>query len=136
MSFMSKFLVQGDDAGRLLDRLATAKVDGPAGTISYTQLLSPSGTLQADLTITKRVTARPSERGLGSHAATAPTASLSWPLTRRIGMSRCCFAAPPKSMEGLLKLTARAVVTGAAAVGTAEVEGVAALALAARRAQS
>ena len=65
MSFMSKFLVQGDDAGRLLDRLATAKVDGPAGTISYTQLLSPSGTLQADLTITKLCDRAPIGAGAG-----------------------------------------------------------------------
>ena len=32
---------------------ATARVDGSAGTITYTQLLSPRGTLEADLTITK-----------------------------------------------------------------------------------
>ena len=53
MSFMSKFLVRGRDAGALLDWLATARVDGSAGTITYTQLLSPRGTLEADLTITK-----------------------------------------------------------------------------------
>ncbi|KAL1525952.1 hypothetical protein AB1Y20_020778 [Prymnesium parvum] len=53
MSFMSKFLVQGPAAGRLLDRLATAKVDGEQGTITYTQLLHERGTLLADLTITK-----------------------------------------------------------------------------------
>ena len=38
MSFMSKFLVQGRDAGIVLDRLATAKVDGEAGTITYAQV--------------------------------------------------------------------------------------------------
>ena len=53
MSFMSKFLVQGADAGRVLDWLATARVDGPDGTISYTQFLSPRGTIEADLTVTK-----------------------------------------------------------------------------------
>ena len=53
MSFMSKFLVRGRDAGALLDWLATARVDGSEGTITYTQLLSPRGTLEADLTITK-----------------------------------------------------------------------------------
>ena len=53
MSFMSKFLVQGRDAGRVLDRLATAKVDGEPGTITYTQFLAEHGTLEADLTVTK-----------------------------------------------------------------------------------
>ena len=69
MSFMSKFLVQGTDAGALLDRLATARVSGaPAcgddgavtdasglarGEITYTQFLSPRGTLEADVTVTR-----------------------------------------------------------------------------------
>ena len=54
MSFMSKFLVRGRDAGALLDWLATSHVDlDGEGTITYTQLLSPRGTLEADLTITK-----------------------------------------------------------------------------------
>ena len=53
MSFMSKFLVRGRAAGALLDWLATARVDGPEGVITYTQLLSPRGTLEADLTVTK-----------------------------------------------------------------------------------
>ena len=53
MSFMSKFLVLGRDAGRVLDRLATARIDGEPGEIHYTQLLSERGTLLADLTVTK-----------------------------------------------------------------------------------
>jgi len=53
MSFMSKFMVSGADAGRLLDRLSTAKVDGDVGRISYTQWLNRKGTLEADLTVTK-----------------------------------------------------------------------------------
>ena len=53
MSFMSKFLVQGVDAGQVLNWLCTADVDGEPGTISYTQLLAPHGTLEADLTVTK-----------------------------------------------------------------------------------
>jgi len=54
MSFMSKFRVQGRDAGRVLDHLSTNAVDGPAGTITYTQWLNSQGTVEADLTITKR----------------------------------------------------------------------------------
>jgi 4-methylaminobutanoate oxidase (formaldehyde-forming) len=53
MSFMSKFLVQGRDAGRLLSRLSANTVDGDAGLITYTQWLNEGGTLEADLTVTK-----------------------------------------------------------------------------------
>ena len=53
MSFMSKFHVEGPGAGRLLNRLSTANVDGPSGEITYTQWLNSHGTLEADLTVTK-----------------------------------------------------------------------------------
>ena len=53
MSFMSRFLVQGDDAGRLLDHLSANRVDGTDATITYTQWLDDAGRLQADLTVTK-----------------------------------------------------------------------------------
>jgi heterotetrameric sarcosine oxidase gamma subunit len=53
MSFMSKFRVQGRDAGRILDRVSANAVNGPAGEITYTQWLNERGTLEADLTVTK-----------------------------------------------------------------------------------
>src|SRR5689334_7344624 len=53
MSFMAKFLVQGRDAGRLLNHISANNVDGPAGQITYTQWLNEGGTLEADLTVTK-----------------------------------------------------------------------------------
>jgi len=53
MSFMSKFLVEGRDAGRLLERISANQVDGPAGMITYTQWLNEGGTIEADLTVTK-----------------------------------------------------------------------------------
>ncbi|HEX4884303.1 MAG TPA: FAD-dependent oxidoreductase, partial [Casimicrobiaceae bacterium] len=53
MSFMSKYLVQGRDAGRVLDHVSANAVDGAAGTITYTQWLDEAGKLQADLTVTK-----------------------------------------------------------------------------------
>jgi glycine cleavage system aminomethyltransferase T/glycine/D-amino acid oxidase-like deaminating enzyme len=53
MSFMSKFLVQGRDAGALLSRLSANAVDGDSGVITYTQWLNEGGTLEADLTVTK-----------------------------------------------------------------------------------
>jgi glycine cleavage system aminomethyltransferase T/glycine/D-amino acid oxidase-like deaminating enzyme len=53
MSFMTKVLVQGRDAGRLLDRVSANAVDGRPGRITYTQWLDDAGRLQADLTVTK-----------------------------------------------------------------------------------
>jgi glycine cleavage system aminomethyltransferase T/glycine/D-amino acid oxidase-like deaminating enzyme len=53
MSFMGKFLVQGRDAGSCLNRISANQVDGAAGVITYTQWLNESGTLEADLTVTK-----------------------------------------------------------------------------------
>jgi 4-methylaminobutanoate oxidase (formaldehyde-forming) len=53
MSFMAKFLVQGRDAGRVLNYISANDVDGKAGVITYTQWLNEGGTLEADLTVTK-----------------------------------------------------------------------------------
>ncbi len=53
MSFMAKFIVQGRDAGRILNYISANNVDGPTGMITYTQWLDGAGKLQADLTVTK-----------------------------------------------------------------------------------
>ena len=53
MSFMSKFLVQGKDAGKFLNRLSTANVDGETNQIHYCQWLNDDGKLEADLTVCK-----------------------------------------------------------------------------------
>jgi heterotetrameric sarcosine oxidase gamma subunit len=53
MSFMGKFLMQGRDAGRALNRISANQVDGPVGVITYTQWLNAAGRLEADLTVTK-----------------------------------------------------------------------------------
>lgn len=53
MSFMAKFLVQGRDAGRVLNHVSANQVDGPTGQITYTQWLNEDGKLEADLTVTK-----------------------------------------------------------------------------------
>ncbi|MEZ4399527.1 MAG: FAD-dependent oxidoreductase [Kofleriaceae bacterium] len=53
MSFMSKFLVQGRDAGRVLEWISANQVDGDVGVITYTQWCNAGGTLEADLTVTK-----------------------------------------------------------------------------------
>jgi heterotetrameric sarcosine oxidase gamma subunit len=53
MSFMAKFMVQGRDAGRVLDFISAGDVDGDPGRITYTQWLNEDGKLEADLTVTK-----------------------------------------------------------------------------------
>ena len=53
MSFMSKFAVQGRDAGRVLNQLSANHVDGEPGRITYTQWLNEDGMIEADLTVTK-----------------------------------------------------------------------------------
>ena len=53
MSFMSKYRVQGRDAGAVLDHVSANAVNGSAGTITYTQWLQTDGRLAADLTVTK-----------------------------------------------------------------------------------
>ena len=53
MSLMSKFLVQGPDAGTVLNRLSVSQVDGDAGRVVYTQWCQDDGGLLADLTVTK-----------------------------------------------------------------------------------
>ena len=53
MSFMSKWTVQGRDAGRFLNYLSANEVNGQAEQITYTQWLNETGKLEADLTVTK-----------------------------------------------------------------------------------
>jgi glycine cleavage system aminomethyltransferase T/glycine/D-amino acid oxidase-like deaminating enzyme len=53
MTFMGKFLVQGRDAGTVLDSIAANSVNGPVETITYTQFLNERGKLEADVTVTK-----------------------------------------------------------------------------------
>ena len=53
MSFMPKFLVQGRDAGKVLDNLSTNDVDLAANRITYTPWLNEDGKLEVDLTVAK-----------------------------------------------------------------------------------
>jgi 4-methylaminobutanoate oxidase (formaldehyde-forming) len=53
MTFMGKFLVQGRDAGKVLDYVSANSVNGPVETIVYTQWLNERGTIEADVTVTK-----------------------------------------------------------------------------------
>jgi len=53
ISFFSKFLVQGRNAGTELNRLSTANINGECGRITYTQWLNSDGLMEADLTVNK-----------------------------------------------------------------------------------
>ena len=54
MSFMCKFLIQGEGCGKVLNWLSTGEVDdGREGTINYVQWLNDVGKLEADLTVSK-----------------------------------------------------------------------------------
>ncbi|MEH6605938.1 MAG: glycine cleavage T C-terminal barrel domain-containing protein, partial [Pseudomonadales bacterium] len=53
MSIMSKFLVQGRDAGKVLDYISANRVNEEVGMITYTQWLNDAGFLEADLTVAK-----------------------------------------------------------------------------------
>ncbi len=53
MSFMSKFLVQGRDAGKVLNYISANNVNSQVNQITYTQWLNEEGKLEADLTVTK-----------------------------------------------------------------------------------
>jgi 4-methylaminobutanoate oxidase (formaldehyde-forming) len=50
---MSKFMVQGRDAGKVLNHLSANEVDGRANWITYTPWLNEEGKLEADLTVAK-----------------------------------------------------------------------------------
>jgi 4-methylaminobutanoate oxidase (formaldehyde-forming) len=53
MSFMSNFMVQGRDAGKVLNYISANEVNAKVNQITYTQWLNHRGTLEADLTVTK-----------------------------------------------------------------------------------
>jgi 4-methylaminobutanoate oxidase (formaldehyde-forming) len=53
MSFMSKFLVQGRDAGTVLENVSANEVSAETGKVAYTQWLNEKGRVEADLTVTK-----------------------------------------------------------------------------------
>ncbi len=53
MSFMPKLLVQGRDAGKVLDTLSANDVDGAVNRITYTPWLNEDGKLEVDLTVAK-----------------------------------------------------------------------------------
>ena len=98
-SSFSKYLVQGADSCRVLNRLATADVDVAPGRIVYTQWLNERGGIEADLTIT-----RLAEREyLVVTAAVAQTRDLAW-LKRHIGDDDRCWVTDVTSGIAMLSV--------------------------------
>jgi len=52
-SSFSKFLVQGRDAEKVMNLVATANMSVPAGKVVYTQFLNEHGGIEADITVTR-----------------------------------------------------------------------------------
>jgi glycine cleavage system aminomethyltransferase T/glycine/D-amino acid oxidase-like deaminating enzyme len=50
----AKFDITGADALSFLERISTNRIDRPVGTIVYTSMLTPSGGIRCDLTITRK----------------------------------------------------------------------------------
>jgi glycine cleavage system aminomethyltransferase T/glycine/D-amino acid oxidase-like deaminating enzyme len=50
----AKFDITGPDALRFLERICANRIDRPVGTIVYTSMLTPSGGIRCDLTITRK----------------------------------------------------------------------------------
>ena len=107
-SSFTKYLVQGADSCRVLNRISTANLDVPAGRIVYTQWLNQQGGIEADLTVTRQ-----SEREyLVVTAAIAQTRDLAW-LRRHVDEGDRCWVTDVTSgtaMLGLMGPRSRALI--------------------------
>jgi heterotetrameric sarcosine oxidase gamma subunit len=111
-SSFAKLLVQGRDAEKLLNRLATADCRVAVGKVLYTQFLNERGGIEADLSVTRLA----DDRFLVVTAAFTATHVMGW-LTDHIESSHHCFVTDlsdawcmlnvqgPKSRELLSSIT-------------------------------
>jgi 4-methylaminobutanoate oxidase (formaldehyde-forming) len=99
MSFMSKFMVQGRDAGQVLEYISANEVNAQASRITYTQWLNPRGTLEADLTVTKLE----EDRFMVVVADTMHRHALTW-LRRNIPQDAHCFVTDMTSAYSQLNI--------------------------------
>ena len=111
MSSFAKFLVQGRDAARVLNRICANDVEVAPGRIVYTQWLNPRAGIEADLTVTRLA----DDRFLVVTAAAAARRDLAW-LTRHIPADAHAFVTDITSAEATLCVmgpNARALLTAA-----------------------
>jgi heterotetrameric sarcosine oxidase gamma subunit len=114
MSFMSKFMVQGRDAGAVLNWISANNVDGAVGEIVYTQWLNEKGKMEGDLTVTKLA----EDKFFLVVTDTQHRHALAW-LNRNIASDKHCIVTDvtggysqfnlqgPKSRELMQKLTSQ-----------------------------
>jgi len=86
-SSFAKFVVQGADAERCLNRICAANVTVPVGKIVYTQWLNERGGIEADLTITREA----EDRYLIVTACATHTRDLTW-LQKNLPAEARCMA--------------------------------------------
>jgi len=99
MSFMSKFMIQGRDAGNVLNHISANEVNAKVNQITYTQWLNPHGTLEADLTVTKLA----QDRFMVVTADTMQRHAETW-LRRHIPEEAHCFATDMTSAYSQLNI--------------------------------
>ena len=73
-SSFAKFIVEGPDAEKVLNRISANDVAVPVGRIVYTQWLNERGGIEADLTVTREA----GDRYLVVTSATSQTRDLAW----------------------------------------------------------
>lgn len=86
-SSFSKYIVEGRDALRVLDRISANAIDVPIGKIVYTQWLNGRGGIEADLTVTRLA----ENRFLVVTAAAAQRRDMAW-LKRHMPADVVCAA--------------------------------------------
>jgi glycine cleavage system T protein len=85
LSSFGKFLVQGADAERVLNRVCANDVSVPVGRIVYTQWLNDRGTIEADVTVTREA----EDRFMVVTAAATQVRDLAW-LTEHVPAGAHC----------------------------------------------
>ncbi len=98
-SSFSKFLVQGRDAEKVLNRIATNDCTGAVGKIVYTQFLNERGGIEADLTVTRLG----EDRYLLVTAAFTHTHVHAW-LQRHISADACCVVTDVSDAYAMLNV--------------------------------
>lgn len=107
-SSMAKYLVQGRDACRVLNRVSNANADVPIGRIVYTQWLNEAGGIEADLTVTRLA----EDRFLVVTSAGSQVRDLAW-LAAQIGDAFCTVTDITSGLAllGLMGPRSRALLT-------------------------
>ena len=106
----AKFLVQGRDALRLLNRISTAQIDVEIGKVIYTQWLNERGGIEADLTVTRLA----EQEFLVVTSAACQTRDLSrlkLEIARQDGHASVTDVTPGIAMLGLMGPNSRALLT-------------------------